>query len=137
VNSERQGAEAMRLLLKHKPVPDGVFVYNDPLAIGAIAEILASGLRIPEDIAIVGCGNLHYDDALRIPLSSVDQKSQAIGERTAEILLGILDSKEQPQLRSIILEPSLAIRASSLKSPVTNSSRRIAKVPWPSVKKNR
>jgi LacI family transcriptional regulator len=137
VNSQRQGAEAMRLLLKHKPVPDGVFVYNDPLAIGAIAEILASGLRIPEDIAIVGCGNLHYDDALHIPLSSVDQKSQAIGERTAEILLGILESKEQPQLRSIILEPSLAIRASSLKSPVTDSSRRIAKVPWPSVKKKR
>jgi LacI family transcriptional regulator len=127
VNSERQGAEAMRLLLKHKPVPDGVFVYNDPLAIGAVAEILASGLRIPEDIAVIGCGNLHYDDALRIPLSSVDQKSQAIGERTAEILLGILEAKERPQPRSIILEPSLAIRASSLRSPSTNSNRRIAK----------
>jgi LacI family transcriptional regulator len=137
VNSQRQGAEAMRLLLKHKPVPDGVFVYNDPLAIGAVAEILASGLRIPEDIAVVGCGNLHYDDALRIPLSSVDQKCQAIGERTAEILLGILESKERPQPRSIILEPSLAIRASSLKSPVTNSSRRIAKVPSSSVKRAR
>jgi LacI family transcriptional regulator len=127
VNSERQGAEAMRLLLKHKPVPDGVFVYNDPLAIGAVAEILASGLRIPEDIAVVGCGNLHYDDALRIPLSSVDQKSQAIGERTAEILLGILESKERPQPRSIILEPTLAVRASSLRSHLTNSSRRLAK----------
>jgi LacI family transcriptional regulator len=124
VNSVRQGAEAMRRLLKRRPAPEGVFVYNDPLAIGAVAEILASGLRIPEDIAVIGCGNLHYDDALRIPLSSVDQKSQAIGERTAEILLGILESKERPQPRSIILDPSLAIRASSLRYPLARRGRR-------------
>jgi LacI family transcriptional regulator len=137
VNSERQGAEAMRLLLRHRPIPDGVFVYNDPLAIGAVAEILASGLRIPEDIAVIGCGNLHYDDALRIPLSSVDQKSHTIGERTAEILLGILESKERPQPRSIVLEPSLAIRASSLRSPAKNSNRRVVKIAATSAKRAR
>jgi LacI family transcriptional regulator len=125
VDSERQGAEAMRLLLKQKRIPDGVFVYNDPVALGAVTEILASGLRIPEDVAVVGCGNLLYNDALRIPLTSVDQKCQAIGERTAEILLGILESKERPQPRSIILEPSLAIRASSLRSPLKSPSRRM------------
>lgn len=117
VNSERQGAEAMRILLKRRPAPDGVFVFNDPLAIGVVAELLDAGLRIPRDVAVIGCGNLHYDGALRIPLSSVDQKSQTIGERTAEILLGILESKERPQPRRIIIEPSLAIRASSLKYP--------------------
>jgi LacI family transcriptional regulator len=137
VNSERQGAEAMRLLLRHRPIPDGVFVYNDPLAIGAVAEILASGLRIPEDIAVIGCGNLHYDDALRIPLSSVDQKSHTIGERTAEILLGILESKERPQPRSIVLEPSLAIRASSLRSPAKSSNRRMVKIAATSAKRAR
>jgi LacI family transcriptional regulator len=123
VNSERMGAEAMRLLLKRRPAPDGVFAYNDPLAIGAVAEILESGLRIPDDIAVIGCGNLHYDAALRIPLSSVDQKSEAIGQRTAEILLGILESKIRPQPRSVILEPSLAIRASSMKNPVLRLGR--------------
>jgi LacI family transcriptional regulator len=111
------GAEAMRLLLKQKPLPDGVFAYNDPLAIGVIEAILDMGLRIPEDIAVIGCGNLHYDPALRVPLSSVDQNSQAIGEKCAEILLGILESKNRPPLRSVILQPSLAIRASSLKNP--------------------
>jgi LacI family transcriptional regulator len=111
VNSEKQGAEAMRLLLKRRPMPDGVFVFNDPLAIGVVREILASGLQIPEDIAVVGCGNLLYDDALRIPLSSIDQKSRMIGERTAEILIGILESKECPQPRSTIIEPTLEVRA--------------------------
>ncbi len=123
INSERMGAEAMGLLLKHRPVPDGVFAYNDPLAMGAMQAIWQAGLRIPEDIAIIGCGNLHYDHLLRVPLSSVDQNSEGIGERTAAILLATLDSKVRPQPMSIILEPSLAIRDSSLKHPDAGRER--------------
>lgn len=115
INSEEMGAEAMRLLLKRGPIPDGVFAYNDPLAIGAMEAILEAGLRIPEDIAVIGCGNLHYDRLLRIPLSSIDQNCQGISERTAGILLGLLESKVRPQPMSIILESSLAVRASSMK----------------------
>jgi LacI family transcriptional regulator len=114
-DSAPMGAEAMRLLLKEKPIPDGVFAYNDPLAIGAMDVALDANLRIPEDIAIVGCGNLHYDSSLRVPLSSIDQNSQQIGERTAEILFGMLESKVPQQPRSIILEPSLVVRASSMR----------------------
>ena len=113
----------MRMLLKEKPIPDGVFAYDDPLAMGAIDEVLDAGLRIPEDIAIIGCGNLHYDSSLRVPLSSIDQNSQQIGERTAGILLGILESKVRPQPLSVILEPSLIARASSLRSAKTDKSR--------------
>jgi LacI family transcriptional regulator len=115
IDSENMGAEAMRALLQGGQIPDGVFAYNDPLAIGAIETILDAGLRIPEDIAVIGCGNLHYNRLLRVPLSSVDQNSQALGERTAGILLGILESKVRPQPMSIILEPSLVVRASSMK----------------------
>ncbi len=61
IDSTRMGAEGMRLLLQRKPIPDGVFAYNDPLAIGAMDSILDAGLRIPEDVAVIGCGNLHYD----------------------------------------------------------------------------
>lgn len=118
INSEQLGAEAMRLLLKRRPRPDGVFAYNDPLAIGAIDAIFEAGLRIPEDIAVIGCGNLHYDSVLRVPLSSIDQNSQGIGERTAGILLGILNAKVRPQPMSLILDPSLVVRASSLRKAV-------------------
>ncbi len=117
IDSVRTGAEAMRLLLRQKTIPDAVFAYNDPLAIGAIEAIFEAGLRIPQDIAIIGCGNLHYDASLRVPLSSIDQKTQQIGERTAAILLGILDSKIRPQPMSVIIEPSLVVRASSLRVP--------------------
>ena len=124
INSGRQGAEAMRLLLKQKTKPDAVFAYNDPLAIGAIDTILEAGLRIPEDIAVIGCGNLHYDNSLRVPLSSIDQHSSMIGERTGNILLHLIESKVRPSPMSVILDPSLVVRASSVRSPQKGTRRR-------------
>ncbi len=114
--STEQGAEAMRQLLQRNPRPDGVFCHNDPLAIGAMRAILDAGLRIPEDIAIIGCGNLHYDDCLRVGLSSIDQHSEQIGQLTAEIVLSLIESKELPAPRTVILEPSLVVRGSTKKS---------------------
>jgi len=111
--SREQGAEAMRLLLQCNPRPDGVFCHNDPLAIGAMHTILDAGLRIPEDIAIIGCGNLNYDDCLRVPLSSIDQHSEQIGQRAAEIILNLIEAKDVPPARTVILEPGLITRAST------------------------
>ena len=109
----RQGAEAMRLLLERDPVPDGVFCFNDPLAIGAMSTILEAGLRIPEDIALIGCGNLPNNDCLRVALSSIDQQSQMIGQRAAELVLNLIESKQIPRARTIILEPTLVARTST------------------------
>ena len=54
----------MAQLFQVEPRPDGVFCYNDLLAIGAMDYAIEQGLRIPEDVAIIGCGNLHYDDSV-------------------------------------------------------------------------
>jgi len=116
IESTRYGSEAMQLLLNEDPIPDGVFCYNDPLAIGAMNVILDAGLRIPEDIAVIGCGNLHYDGSLRIPLSSIDQHSQRIGEHAASILLKLIESKTRANPESIILSPSLVARASTMRT---------------------
>jgi LacI family transcriptional regulator len=109
----RQGEEAMRLLLARNPRPDGVFCFNDPLAIGAMRTILEAGLRIPEDVALIGCGNLPNNDCLRVPLSSIDQHSQMIGQRAAELVLSLIESKQMPRARTIILEPTLVVRSST------------------------
>lgn len=66
------GHDAMGTLLSLDPRPDGVFCCNDYIAIGAMRSILEAGLRIPQDIAVVGCGNVHYADCLRVPLTSID-----------------------------------------------------------------
>jgi LacI family transcriptional regulator len=118
--SDEMGREAMQLLLKLRPIPDGVFCYNDPLAIGAANAILEAGLRIPEDIALVRCGNLHYNSSLRVPLSSIDQHSQLIGERAGHMTLDLIEQKVRPQPMSLILEPSLVMRKSSNRSGSRN-----------------
>jgi LacI family transcriptional regulator len=123
IGSTSHGAEAMRLLLKQSPIPDGVFCFNDPLAIGALNAILEAGLRIPEDIAVIGCGNLHYDNSLRIPLSSIDQNSQMIGEHAAEILLNLIESKVRPLPVKIVLEPKLVVRGSTQKKLASQQVR--------------
>ncbi len=114
-DATQHGAEAMKRLLESSERPDAVFAFNDPLAIGAIHAALNAGLRIPENVAFIGCGNLHFDDLLRVPLSSVDQQSAEIGRRTAQILLDLIETKEKPAPQSVILEPRLIPRASSLR----------------------
>jgi LacI family transcriptional regulator len=108
----QQSYDAMRSLLQVER-PDGVFCYNDPIAFAAIEVALEAGFRIPEDIAFVGCDNLHFDTTLRAPLSSVDHHSSLIGVRAAEMLLSLLNSKTPRPLRHVALKPSLVVRQSS------------------------
>jgi LacI family transcriptional regulator len=113
LESERQGADAMRTLLQCDPRPDAVFCYNDPIAMGATNVILEAGLRVPEDVALVGCGNLHYNDWLRVPLTSIDQHSDQIGTRAGEILLQMIEEREWPVPEQVVLEPKLVVREST------------------------
>lgn len=76
---DKTGYWTMKKLLESSPRPDGVFCYNDPVAIGATKALLEAGLRVPEDVAVVGAGNVHYSDALAVPLSTIDQKTREIG----------------------------------------------------------
>ncbi len=117
VDGWSSGNDAMKALLAVRPRPDGVFCYNDPIAIGVIDAVLEAGLRVPEDIAVIGCGNLHFDKSLRVPLSSIDQQSAGIGERAGELLLSLIGAKIPPHPKNIMLEPRLVVRQSTRRRP--------------------
>ncbi len=106
----------MQKLLALHPRPDAVFCFNDPTAMGAMRAILDAGLRVPQDIAVAGAGNLRYADFLRIPLTSVDQDSYGIGVGAARLALRMIESKTAVAPKSILLEPKLVVRDSSRKS---------------------
>jgi hypothetical protein len=112
-------------LLALQPRPDAVFCFNDPAAIGAMEAILDAGLRIPEDIALVGCGNLTWSGYLRVPLTSVDQSSYKLGEEAAKLALTLSKAKKEtnPRLKSILITPKLVMRQSS--APRAASGRAI------------
>jgi len=112
---EPGGYEAAKKLLATVPRPDGIFCFNDPVALGAMRAILDAGLRIPEDIAVVGCGNVLYSDFLRVPLTSIDQDSAAIGRHAAEMALALVAAKDPLRPRTELVSPRLVVRASSLR----------------------
>ncbi|HYL78240.1 MAG TPA: LacI family DNA-binding transcriptional regulator [Bryobacteraceae bacterium] len=112
-HEDGSGYEGMRQLLQLRRRPDGVFCYNDPVAAGAIKAILEAGLRVPEDIAVIGAGNVHYSDLLRIPLSTVDQSSTVIGETAAELLAHCIEEKKPIPARRVLIPPRLVVRESS------------------------
>ncbi len=107
------GYQAMQQLLRLPAPPDGVFCYNDPVAAGAIKAVLEAGGRVPEEVALIGAGNVHYSDLLRIPLSTVDQSSSLIGETAADLLVDCMEAKNPPRPKRILIPPRLIVRESS------------------------
>jgi LacI family transcriptional regulator len=110
---ERDGFEAMSAWLAEGTVPTAIFASNDPAAIGAMAAIEAAGLRIPEDIAIVGGGNIHYGDMLKIPLSTVSWSKTEMGQAAASLLLELIEGDGKKRKNStIIVKPEMLVRES-------------------------
>jgi LacI family transcriptional regulator, galactose operon repressor len=112
-DGEARGKAAMEAALALKPRPDALFCFNDTVAVGAMVRAFEAGLRIPRDVAIIGCGNYHYSSKLRVPLSSIDQRAQEIGERTARMILALMDKPASVRPRTAVLEPRLVVRESS------------------------
>jgi LacI family transcriptional regulator len=112
---EASGYAAAKQLLRRHPIPDGIFCINDPTAMGAMKAVIEAGLQVPDDVAIMGCGNVTYSDFLRVPLTSVDQQSDKIGQRAGRLALSLLD--ERPvRAKQVLLEPTVIERASTKRS---------------------
>ncbi|MEO8027460.1 MAG: LacI family DNA-binding transcriptional regulator [Bryobacteraceae bacterium] len=107
------GYDAMRELLASQTPPDGVFCFNDELAIGALRAIFEANLRVPEDIAVIGVGNMRQTDLLRVPLTTIDQSSAKMGEQAALSALKIIESKSAIAPTSILVPVRLIERAST------------------------
>jgi LacI family transcriptional regulator len=110
---EADGNRAMKKLLTLKPRPDAVFAANDPAAIGAMKAIWGAGLRVPEDIAIVGAGDIALGDLLRVPLSTVSWSREELGKRAAELILEKMGQAPVDGFRRIVIPPRLVVRRSS------------------------
>jgi LacI family transcriptional regulator len=120
VQSKTQGANEAARLLALSPRPDGLFCFSDPMAIGAMEAALQANISIPRQLAVIGCGNLHYDASLRVPLSSIDQRSEKIGQSAAGIVFN-LTLKEKyaeeeiapAEIQHVVLRPQVVARQST------------------------
>jgi LacI family transcriptional regulator len=93
--------------------PTAVFCANDLLALGVLQETIRQGLRIPDDLAIVGYDDIEFAGAAAIPLSSVRQPREQLGHAAAELLFEEINKGDRHRHRHVIFEPELVTRESS------------------------
>jgi LacI family transcriptional regulator len=101
-------------MLKRKQLPDAVFCYNDLAAVGKIHSLLANNPRVPEDVAVIGCGNLILSPYLEVPLSSIDQSPQQQEEEAANLALSLIARTAKSISRHLLVQPKLILRKSTL-----------------------
>ena len=105
------GAAAMRSLLDAHPDIDGVFAANDVMAAAAVSVLLDAGRSVPGDVAVVGFDDSSAALTARVPLTTVNQPSERMGELMADTLLRILAGETVPV--STVVESRLVRRASA------------------------
>jgi len=115
--SVESGRECMKKLLEGPVLPDAVFAVEDFTALGAIQAIKAAGLRIPDDIAIIGFANEAFGEYLTPSLSTVNQQTVTMGEEAARLMFEYLRGELQVGMKpkKLILTPQLICRESSVK----------------------
>ncbi|ROP59342.1 LacI family transcriptional regulator [Enterobacter sp. BIGb0383] len=92
--SSSAGKAAMEQLLAQEPRPDAVFAVSDTLAAGAMRAIAQAGLRIPQDIAVVGFDGTELAEMVSPQLTTIEQPSREIGRRAVELLLNKIDNPD-------------------------------------------
>jgi LacI family transcriptional regulator len=92
--------------------PTAVFCANDMLALGVLQRCVALGLRVPDDLAIVGYDDIVFAAAAAVPLSSVRQPRREMGRQAAELLVDEATNPEHVH-QQILFEPELVARAST------------------------
>ena len=110
---EADGYRAMQQLLNRSPRVDGVFAVNDPAAIGAMRAIWEAGLRVPEDVAVVGAGDVAYSDLIRVPLTTVRWSKSEVGRAAADLILDQIGGHGEDRPRRVIIPPELVVRQSA------------------------
>ncbi|MFJ3990931.1 LacI family DNA-binding transcriptional regulator [Streptomyces sp. NPDC090032] len=107
------GAAAMTRILETGRRPDAVFAYNDPIAIGAMRVLSERGMRVPEDVAVVGFDDVVEGHFGAVTLTSVSPDKEAIARMAVESVLARL-SGQAPEPRRVWADYRLIARESTL-----------------------
>lgn len=96
------GSAALRELLLHPERPDAVFAVSDVLAVGVIHAALESGLRVPEDLAVVGFDGIPFTSSLNPPLTTIEQPMNRLGARSVQLLLNRIRQPQSEVVREVL-----------------------------------
>ena len=106
------GADGLQALLERRPDLDGVFAFNDSMAVGAMRAAQASGYRVPDDIAIVGCNDIEMSALVNPGLTTVRLDRPRLSAEAIRVLHELI---EEPTSNPtpVVLPVELVIREST------------------------
>ncbi len=106
------GSAAMEALLAVDPRPTAVFVASDTVALGALQTIHRHGLRVPQDIAVVGFDDVPQGEFIYPPLTTVRLPAYGLGWSAADLLIRLINADDEVAETGMILETELVVRES-------------------------
>jgi len=114
--SIESGAIAAERLLTRQEPPTAVFCFNDEMALGVIEVARRRGIRVPEELSVVGFDDIRFSRHMDPPLTTIAQPMRAIGEGTVRLLLEILNGSRLTPV-SVTLPHTLIVRSSTARPP--------------------
>ena len=122
-----EGERVCSTVLLGKGKPDAVVCYNDLVAIGFMGVATSLGIRIPEDLSVVGIDNIPFGRFTSPALTTVDTQSEKLGEEGMRLLLRLIVGEDPPAPGHTRLEPRLELRDSTRVRAPQAAPRPVAK----------
>ncbi len=111
--SEQSGVDAALQIMSMEQRPDGIFVSNDTAAVACMRQLKSAGIKVPQDIAVVGFNNDPISKVIDPNLTTINYPGHEMGEVAAATLVNKLDQPGSPSVNTIVLRHELIIRESS------------------------
>ncbi len=108
----RLGVEQLLALPKAQR-PDAVFAANDLIALGALQALTHAGVRVPDDIALIGYDDISFAANAAIPISSIRQPAWEMGRTATELLMAEIEKPGTTDYRHVVFQPELIVREST------------------------
>ena len=122
--SPQVGYEPMKVLLERTRDFTAIFCFNDISAIGVIRAIHDAGLRVPEDVSVVGFDDIISAAYQKPSLTTVRQPLREMGSQGAQVLLDLIANPQEEPPPEIIMQPELIVRESTGPAPAAANARR-------------
>jgi len=108
------GMEIVKMLFKLPVMPDGIFAFNDMIGAILISEINKRGLKIPDQISVIGCDNTQLCHYTTPNMTSIDTLTEKRAKLASEMIINLIEGKEIEK-RQVILKPKIIVRESTKK----------------------
>lgn len=107
------GGEQILSLVSQSPRPTAVFCYNDMTAIGALAALKRIGMRVPQDMSLVGFDDIPFAQYVDPPLTTIRQPMEDMGQRAMHMALTLMNENKS-QVQNLVIAGELVVRASTI-----------------------